>query len=296
MSIKADENRLFLPLLQPLSSFSALALVPDSTRAHIQPPSHPNLPPMIIRQPLTLHMIIDILSIVNKIKLNIQITPEMWCVAVYRSRNVVLSEKIFAALRLEIITGKLRPGDRIVEMKVADSFGTSQAPVREALQRLGQEGLVETVRHTGTFVSRMSFSEIEQLFEMRRLIETTSGGILLKRASDDDIHQLQQAFDSMLDAAHAGSVIQLVASDVEFHRLLIERAQQNVFLRLWSTMDGQIRRFIANVSMKYYDEMVTFARRHQPILDAICARDEQKLIRELTGHLALNESWRSYLQ
>jgi DNA-binding GntR family transcriptional regulator len=207
-----------------------------------------------------------------------------------------LSEKIFGELRLEIITGKLRPGDRIVEMKVADSFGTSQAPVREALQRLSQEGLVETVRHTGTFVSRMSFSEIEQLFEMRRLIETTSGRILLKRASDEDFHLMQHAFDSMLDAAHAGNVIQLVASDVEFHRLLIERALQHVFLRLWSTMDGQIRRFIANVSMKYYDEMVTFAQRHQPILDAILARDEQKLIRELTNHLALDDSWRPYLQ
>ncbi len=209
---------------------------------------------------------------------------------------MILSDKIFAALRLEIITGQLRPGDRIVELQVAKSFGTSQAPVREALQRLGQEGLVETVRHTGTYVSHMSFSEMEQLFEMRRLIEITSGKILLKRAGQDELAVLQHSFDSMLAAARAGNMTHLIANDVEFHRSLIEGAKQTVFLRLWLTMDGQIRRFIANVTMKYFDDMEALAERHRPILEAIKLRDNNELTHQLSEHLALDDSWKPFLQ
>ncbi|MCL6600404.1 MAG: GntR family transcriptional regulator [Alicyclobacillus macrosporangiidus] len=220
----------------------------------------------------------------------------MGSMTLYRSNREVLSDRIFKALRLQIITGQLRPGDRIVELRVAESFGTSQAPVREALQRLDHEGLVETIPHTGTFVSHMSFGEIEQLFEMRRFIEIASGKVLLRRARDSDVAALRTAYENMRSAAQRGDLTELVTQDVEFHRLLIALADRKVFLRVWNTMDGQIRRFISHVSVKYFDEMITLAERHEPILEAIQTRHEDDLVRHLTEHLALDESWRAFLR
>ena len=89
-----------------------------------------------------------------------------------------LADQVYERLRADIITGRLEPDARIVELEVAQTMGTSQGPVREALQRLEREGLVRRQAHSATFVTRVSNDEIYELFCIRAVIE----GFAVKRA------------------------------------------------------------------------------------------------------------------
>ncbi|MDQ0340061.1 DNA-binding GntR family transcriptional regulator [Caldalkalibacillus uzonensis] len=206
----------------------------------------------------------------------------------------VRREQILSELRLQIITGQLRPGTRIRELQVANSFGTSQAPVREALRVLEMEGLVNVIPHTGTFVTEISFHEMEQLFEFRKLIEISSAKALIKRPFD--LAPFEDVVRRMMQLALDGNVLQFTAEDCRFHQLIIEGANKNVFLRLWLTVDAQIRRFIALVSTQYHQNLTRVAEQHLSILEAIRNRDEARLTAELYRHLDLDDSWRVFLE
>src|SRR5690242_10297658 len=115
--------------------------------------------------------------------------------------NKTLSEQIYEALREKIIKGELQPGDRIVELEVAKSYGVSQAPVREAFLKLADEDLVVTQRNKGTFVSNFSADEIDQLYDFRLMLEEFAIKKAFERLSDEDAEELKNYYNDMV---HAG--------------------------------------------------------------------------------------------
>ena len=202
--------------------------------------------------------------------------------------RVLLSDAIYQSLRSDIVDGAYASGERIGEMGLAKRFNTSQGPVREALRRLEQEGLVATVPHKGTFVAGVLDKEVEEISELRSAIEGIAIKWLISRLAEEDVQTLQGTVDEMKELAARGDISGLVEKDVEFHRYICTRASdsQNL-LRMWSTVDGKARLAIAASNRLENQDLNQIATRHESIVKAIALRDVKLAIQANQEHIAL---------
>ena len=138
-------------------------------------------------------------------------------------------ERVSDVIREAIVSGKLRPGERIVEMQVSKNLGVGNTAVREALFDLESKGFVTRVANKGTFVTQLSIEDVEQIFAARVEMEGLAVELLEQRVTDEDIELLQASVDGMRVAVLAENLLDLYKCDVEFHST-IWRLSGNRFL------------------------------------------------------------------
>lgn len=183
----------------------------------------------------------------------------------------VLSEQIKDRLLEAILDGRYQPGDRIVETRVAREFGTSQAPVREALRDLAALGLVEASAFRGARVRFPSASELNEAIVVRSHLESLGVSLALPRLTDDDLDELAQCLDDMRLAARAGDPYAEAKADAAFHGHLVAIAGNAVLERQWQLLEPFSRTYITMVAPGADRQRI--ADLHQPILDALRSRD-----------------------
>lgn len=138
-------------------------------------------------------------------------------------------DRVSEVIRQAIISGKLRPGERIVEMQVSKDLGVGNTAVREALFDLESKGFVSRVANKGTFVTQLTIEDVEQIFDARQEMEGLAVELLEKRVTDAEIELLQGYVDGMRAAVLAENLLDLYKCDVEFHST-IWRLSGNRFL------------------------------------------------------------------
>jgi DNA-binding GntR family transcriptional regulator len=99
-------------------------------------------------------------------------------------------EQVYEMLKKSIVDGKYAPGERLRESDLAESMGVSRSPIREAIQRLGKEGLVEIVPRKGVFVTKLTLEMVKELFELREVLEIKSAELAANRIRDDELNQM----------------------------------------------------------------------------------------------------------
>ncbi len=186
-----------------------------------------------------------------------------------------LSDQVWEQLRSDIIYGALEPGERIVELKVAEQMGTSQGPVREALGRLEYEGLVERHARSGTFVTAISHDEMFELFSVRALVEHFAIRRAVAKLDDTQIDELSQIVDLMRDAADRNEWGELVEYDMSFHLRICEWSGSKTLHQIWLPLYSQIQRFITHTHPRYFSDLHEIAEAHQPVLTVLKAHDAQ---------------------
>jgi len=135
----------------------------------------------------------------------------------------VLRDKICDVLRTWILDGKLKPGERIVELTLARELNVSRAPLREALWLLERQGLVQIRAHHGAFVTQLSEQDIREIFEIRELLETHAAKKIRATASDGGVRSaLRRALADLESACRARDIRQFSTADLEFHQTLWE--------------------------------------------------------------------------
>jgi DNA-binding GntR family transcriptional regulator len=188
-------------------------------------------------------------------------------------------------LRAAIVDGRLRPGDRLKEVEIAERFGVSRAPVREALRQLEHEGLVASHPYGRTEVLGVSQDEIvEVLVPIRLTIESFAFRRAMPLLSDRDFETLGELVTRMREAGVDSDLDQLAADDVRFHELVIERSDQPHCLQIWRSIEPRVRAYFRRDAPAHPrpDEL---AEEHQELLDALKAGDEDRLIATLTQHI-----------
>jgi len=179
----------------------------------------------------------------------------------------VLSEQVKGRLLQAILDGRYPPGARIVETRVAKEFGTSQAPVREALRDLEALGVVETAPFKGARVRQPSIGELLEAFEVRAILEGHGAVLAMENISDELLTHLAELTDEMREAALAGDPFREATADTEFHRLIMHHSGNATLERVWSTLEPFLRTYITIVSPGVDRRAV--ADRHMPIIEAL---------------------------
>ena len=198
-----------------------------------------------------------------------------------------LADQIYERLRSDIINGLLPPGDRIVELDIASEMGTSQSPVREALQRLERQGLVERQARSATFVTQPAIDEIFELFSIRSVIE----GFAIRRTvcciTPEQCDQLELLIEQMQIAGQQNDMYQLTKIDMLFHRQIILWSDSAALLRAWDPLYSQIQCFVVQTHQDYFQELTDLANTHLPIIAALQSGDGDEASRILQEHVML---------
>jgi DNA-binding GntR family transcriptional regulator len=195
----------------------------------------------------------------------------------------VSSARVAAYLREAILGGKLRPGDRIRQEEVAEQFGASRLPVREALRILAAEGLTELEPHKGARVPRLTQHEVEVIYQMRERLEPLALAESLPRltaADHDQLGQLQQRIEDH------GDLEKFLDLDRDFHLLTYRGCPveplNSAVTRLWNSTQHYRRSYVA---LGGQDRMWLVNAEHRLILDAVLRCDAADGERYLAGHI-----------
>jgi len=203
------------------------------------------------------------------------------------ARLASLPDQLYDRLRRDIISGALPPGAKLVELEIAAQMGTSQGPVREALQRLERDGLVERRARSATFVTSISAGEMYELFSIRSVIESFAIRRAAQTVTPEQCAELSELIERMVEAGAERDINPLAEYDMQFHQRIVEWAGSANFLRTWTTLSNQIQRFIVQTHPEHYPDYVEIGTRHQPILDALCQHDADAAVQAMQEHIML---------
>ncbi|MBB3113040.1 DNA-binding GntR family transcriptional regulator [Paenibacillus phyllosphaerae] len=193
------------------------------------------------------------------------------------------SEHIYLALKKRIMSGDMPPGHRLIVLEIARQFDVSQAPVREAMERLKQEMLIVGKPNKGSVVSEITAQEIRDIYELRQLIEGHALRATMKALTESDIKKLEAIVIGMRNSVDDGDPYRLVERDMDFHGFFYEHSGNALFLEIWNSIKTKIMRFISITNQDHPG--YTLPDSHTELLDLIKAGDveqtEKKLIRGL---------------
>lgn len=199
-----------------------------------------------------------------------------------------LQDEIYTGVRRRIVKGVLAPGERLLELKLAREFGTSQAPVREALRRLAQEGLVVSLPRRGTFVAKPSLAEVEDVYLLRAEVESLAVRHFVDRAGDEVIGELYRCLEDMRVANEAHDYAAGSDADMRFHRAICRGSGSSLLESVWATIDNRVRGVQAIIAPRsaFASRLV---EKHEPILRALVRRDGHTAEDLLRVHV--REAW-----
>jgi DNA-binding GntR family transcriptional regulator len=201
----------------------------------------------------------------------------------------MLRDQIKDALVERILDGVYAPGERIVEIRVAQELGVSQAPVREALRELESSRLVVSEPFRGARVRGVTAEELAEIYPVRAALEGVAAHDAAQRLRARDLARLAAEIEAMRAAATAGDVHAFIVHDVGFHRRIVEASGNSVLLELWRSLHVEVRTTITLI--KRVADLLDVAETHRPVLDALRERDADAAARALRDHIERFADW-----
>lgn len=198
-------------------------------------------------------------------------------------RNTV-ADQVYADLRNRILSGEIEQGERIVEAALAKSLGISRAPVREAVNRLTEAGLLESRTHFSTTVLQMTPEKVRQLYAVRVAVETLAIREVVRRHRPEDIDLLKGLIKEMRTQAEAKDVPGLVEAELAFHEALWKMAENPYLDRVAGLLFDHMR-LALTVDNAGYPDLMDVALEHEPLLEAIASGDPDKAAQALSTHI-----------
>lgn len=183
-----------------------------------------------------------------------------------------LRETVCEALRSAIRTGVLEPGERLMEVQLAEELGISRTPVREAIRKLEQEGYVIMMPRRGTYVSSVSVSDIKEIFEIRTALESLTTSLAAMRIEPDELENLRALLTEIEGHIERRDIDKIVETDIKFHGLLYQVSRNERLVTIISNLKEQLARF-RTLSMSYPGRLHATLAEHRAMVEAIAAGD-----------------------
>lgn len=179
-----------------------------------------------------------------------------------------LREVIFNSLREAIIVGELKPGERLMEVQLAEKMGVSRTPVREAIRKLELEGLVNMVPRRGAQVADLSVKDIMDVLEVRATLDGLATSLSALRITAEELKELKHIHTQFISYVEKENLAGLIKKDVEFHDVIYRSSRNDKLIQITSNLREQIQRFRV-IYLKDYGNTRELIKEHLEICESI---------------------------
>ncbi len=199
-----------------------------------------------------------------------------------------LREVVFKTLRQAILRGELKPGERLMEIQLAEKIGVSRTPVREAIRMLELEGLVTMVPRKGAEVANITEKSLRDVLEVRRALDALSVELACERMSEDTLKRLEEAEKNVRIAMESGDASATALADVEFHNIIFEAAENERLNAMINNLAEQMYRY-RFVYIKDEKNFENILFEHARIVQALGKRDKKEAAEAVKTHIDSQE-------
>ena len=182
-----------------------------------------------------------------------------------------LRDVVFNTLRQAILRGELKPGERLMEIQLANKLGVSRTPIREAIRRLEQEGLVRE-SGKGVKVVGISIQDLEDIYEIRSRIEGLAARRCAECATEEQIEKIKNIVELQEFYTQKGNSANINSTDTEFHNMLYELCGSEVYYSMLSSLHRKVQRF-RKISVEDSKRALNAQKEHRLIFEAIKNHD-----------------------
>jgi DNA-binding GntR family transcriptional regulator len=201
--------------------------------------------------------------------------------------RVLLASEAASVIRQAILQGTLAQGERVNEVRLSETLGISRGPLREALRRLEQDGLVTSLPHRGATIVRVSPEDVMDVLSVRKLLEPFAVAEAISRGTDGLLDRLRAANQAMQKAAKARDPVEIAAAHGTFHAAFYEHSANRVLARIWRRLEDPVRLYLLRRQSTFGD-MSEVAGAHHRLLSLAEQGNGQAAQAEVLSHLTIN--------
>lgn len=183
-----------------------------------------------------------------------------------------LRDVVFKTLRQGILTGELKPGERLMEIHLANRLGVSRTPIREAIRKLELEGLVTMIPRRGAEVAQITIKSLQDVLEVRKALDALAIELACARITEEDIQLLKAACDNFEQMTKTKDSTQIAKADVELHDIIVRASHNDKLILMVNNLAEQMYRYRFE-HIKDAAQHERLISEHQKIYQSLAARD-----------------------
>ena len=203
---------------------------------------------------------------------------------------IPLRDIVFKTLREAIVTGELKPGERLMEIKLANEMGVSRTPVREAIRKLEQEGLVHLTARKGAEVAPINAKDLKEVLEIRKALEGLACQMACQNATREDLQDLEEYNQDISKAIEENDIEKIARLDVRFHEQICILSGNTQLIGILSRLKEHIYRYrleyIADIKNKN-----TIIEEHSRIIQDMLKKNEKAVRKDIEHHIEMQEKY-----
>lgn len=199
-----------------------------------------------------------------------------------------LRDVVFNTLRQAILKGEMEPGERLMEITLANKLGVSRTPIREAIRKLELEGLVHMIPRKGAVVASISEKDMRDVLEVRITLEELAVKLAVKNMTEEDIAMLKKAGQAFENAVISRDIVNIVEADVAFHDIIYNKTENNRLIQIISNLREQMYRY----RLEYVKDARTHSiliSEHNDIIACLAKKDVEAAKAAVREHITNQE-------
>lgn len=199
-----------------------------------------------------------------------------------------LKELVFTTLKKAILKGELQPGDRLMELQLAEKMGVSRTPIREAIHKLAKEGLVTLIPRKGAEVAGISLKSLKDVLQVRTTLEKLAFSLAFEKITDKQIRELERLQKEFEAAVAGGEILKMTEADENFHFVIYSAADNNKLREILNNLKESMYRY----RLEYIREpnsRQTLIREHGDMVESLKKRDLDKGLGVVETHISNQE-------
>lgn len=195
-----------------------------------------------------------------------------------------LRDVVFHTLRRAILTGQLKPGERLMEVHLANKLGVSRTPIREAIRKLELEGLVTMIPRRGAEVAQITEKSLKDVLEVRRALDVLSVELACERITKEEMEELYQACQEFEKAAREKEPSVIAQADVRLHDIIVDATRNQRLKQLVNNLSEQMYRyrFVYIQEANQYENLI---EEHREVYESIVERNKERAARAARLHI-----------
>ena len=195
-----------------------------------------------------------------------------------------LRDVVFNTLRQAILTGELKPGERLMEIHLANRLGVSRTPIREAIRKLELEGLVTMIPRRGAEVAQLTEKSMSDVLEVRRAMDALCAELACERITEEDLGRLKEACEKFEQAISTKDVKKIAQADVELHDIILQATGNNRLIQLVNNLSEQMYRYRFEY-IKDFSQHEKLVEEHRIIYESLVSRNREQAAEAARTHI-----------